>query len=354
MKLIADGSGGRCWKPPTPACWRSNSSNTSAAPGPSARANDGLGPLVGAGGGFCDLGRRLGAAPAGFRDWYEVTHHGLAAHATSPRSPPAVEHRPSAAAVWGLAAATIFMLLGAWLDLLWEFPPQWRIATLWAAGACGAALLAAAAAMTVRGAADAAVARRLDRAGQPAAASSPAGKLPGPLRTPRRGAGAARARPWRTWPWPMRPWPPQRSRGPRCPGAPVGPLAGRAGPRLGRGRRGGGLPAGADLDAMEPFPAAVGRHPAVLAIKFKVAPGNIGVLYGSELEIRRHRQRPAGRTIGTGARSGPRPGAAAADVPRGGRRWRAVLAKVVEPADTSSAPIGPAAPGATSASSRCR
>ena len=31
----------------------------------------------------------------------------------------------AAAAVWGLAAVTILLLLGAWLDLLWEFPPQW-------------------------------------------------------------------------------------------------------------------------------------------------------------------------------------------------------------------------------------
>ncbi len=40
----------------------------------------------------------------------------------------------AAAAVWGLAAVTILVLMGAWLDLLWEFSPQWRIATFWAAG----------------------------------------------------------------------------------------------------------------------------------------------------------------------------------------------------------------------------
>ena len=71
----------------------------------------------------------------------------------------------AAAAMWGLAAVTILLLLGAWLDLLWEFPPQWRIATFWAAGAAGAAMLGTLSAVTLRAARDAAVARRLDRAG---------------------------------------------------------------------------------------------------------------------------------------------------------------------------------------------
>ena len=83
----------------------------------------------------------------------------------------------AAGAVWGLAAATVLLLLGAWLDLLWEFSPEWRIATLWAAGASGAMLLAVLAVATVRAARDAAVARRLDRRAAPAAESSPAGNF---------------------------------------------------------------------------------------------------------------------------------------------------------------------------------
>ena len=71
----------------------------------------------------------------------------------------------AAAAVWALAAATMLLLLSAWLDLLWEFSPEWRIAAFWAAGITGAALLVALAVVAVRAARDAAIARRLDRAG---------------------------------------------------------------------------------------------------------------------------------------------------------------------------------------------
>jgi hypothetical protein len=66
------------------------------------------------------------------------------------------------AVVWGLAAVMVLLLLGVWLDLLWEFSPQWRIGTFWAAGIAGAALLAILATATERAARDAAVARRLD------------------------------------------------------------------------------------------------------------------------------------------------------------------------------------------------
>jgi hypothetical protein len=68
--------------------------------------------------------------------------------------------------VWGLIAATVLLLLGAWLDLLWEFSPGWRIATLWTAGVVALLAAGALAAASVRAARAAALARRLDRTGQ--------------------------------------------------------------------------------------------------------------------------------------------------------------------------------------------
>jgi hypothetical protein len=66
---------------------------------------------------------------------------------------------------WGLAIATLLLLAGAWLDLLWELTPAWRIAALAAAGVCGAALLTVVTAATILAARDAGIIRRLDRAG---------------------------------------------------------------------------------------------------------------------------------------------------------------------------------------------
>ncbi|MEN6459163.1 MAG: hypothetical protein ABFC63_09555 [Thermoguttaceae bacterium] len=72
----------------------------------------------------------------------------------------------AAATVWGFAAALLLVLLGAWLDLLWELPPAWRTATLWAAVAVGLVLLAMLAVLTWRAAQGFALARRLDEAGR--------------------------------------------------------------------------------------------------------------------------------------------------------------------------------------------
>jgi hypothetical protein len=71
----------------------------------------------------------------------------------------------AAATVWGLAAVTVLLLLGVWLDLLWEFSPEWRIGTFCLAGVAGAAMLATLVIATMRAAHDAAIARRLDREG---------------------------------------------------------------------------------------------------------------------------------------------------------------------------------------------
>lgn len=72
----------------------------------------------------------------------------------------------AAGTVWGLATAATLCLLGGWLDLLWEFPPPWRIATLWTGGISGGLLLVVLAAIAVRSVRDFVAARRLDRVGR--------------------------------------------------------------------------------------------------------------------------------------------------------------------------------------------
>lgn len=65
---------------------------------------------------------------------------------------------------WGLALAVVLLLMGAWLDLLWELTPGWRIATLAAAGGLGVVLIGVLVRITASAAADRPVARRLDTA----------------------------------------------------------------------------------------------------------------------------------------------------------------------------------------------
>ncbi|MEN6451699.1 MAG: hypothetical protein ABFC96_14500 [Thermoguttaceae bacterium] len=72
----------------------------------------------------------------------------------------------TAATVWGVAAATVLLLLAAWLDLLWELPPGWRIAMLWIAAGCDVGLVAVLTVVAWRAARGFALARRLDRAGE--------------------------------------------------------------------------------------------------------------------------------------------------------------------------------------------
>jgi len=70
----------------------------------------------------------------------------------------------TAAVFWGLASMLVLLLAGAWLDLLWEFSPPLRIATLAVAGAAGVGLIGALIVVSVRAGRDASVARRVDRA----------------------------------------------------------------------------------------------------------------------------------------------------------------------------------------------
>ena len=64
MKMMAEESGGAVLEAGRAAnCWPSGSTPTSPHPSRTLGADDGLGPLVGAVGGFCHLGRRVGAPP---------------------------------------------------------------------------------------------------------------------------------------------------------------------------------------------------------------------------------------------------------------------------------------------------
>jgi hypothetical protein len=65
---------------------------------------------------------------------------------------------------WGLTAMIVLALFAAWLDLLWELSPQWRIAAICAAGTFGAVSAIVLVILTIRSGSDAAVARRVDSA----------------------------------------------------------------------------------------------------------------------------------------------------------------------------------------------
>jgi hypothetical protein len=244
----------------------------------------------------------------------------------------------AAAAVWGLAAVTLLLLLGVWLDLLWEFPPQWRIATFWAAGIAGAALLAVLAAATVRAARDAAVARRLDREGgvggtiltgwelsrQQWAARACLADAPNRSLTVSLAdmavadaAAAARQVPLRKVA-PLRPL--GRSLGTVC-------LLWTAVAVLAVC-----LP-GLTLTQWNRFTRPYSDVPPFSLTEFEVTPGTTRVLYGSEVEIR---VKVTGAPVEqlelvlqtANGQEPPLP-----MFPESGGVWRAVLAKVVEPTD---------------------
>jgi len=67
--------------------------------------------------------------------------------------------------LWALVAVIAMLVTGAWLDLLWEFSPAWRIATLAAAGTAGILLVGLWIATTIFATGSPRVARRLDAAG---------------------------------------------------------------------------------------------------------------------------------------------------------------------------------------------
>jgi len=65
---------------------------------------------------------------------------------------------------WAAVAAILFLLAAAWLDLFWELSAAWRVASLWGAAIVGAGLIAALLRQIIRAAAQSRVARRMDQA----------------------------------------------------------------------------------------------------------------------------------------------------------------------------------------------
>jgi len=241
----------------------------------------------------------------------------------------------AAAAVWGLAAVTILLLLGAWLDLLWEFPPQWRIATLWLAAFGGAVLLGALTAATVRAAHDATVARRLDRAGDVG------GRILTGWELAQEG-------------WGRRSSQPQRALTLSLANIAVADAAVAAG-QVPLGKVAPVRPLGRSLGAIVLLWAAVAGLaiclpglvqtqwnrfarpfadvPPFSRVEFKVTPGDTSVVYGSELEIRATVVGPPVEQLELVLESGNRQEPPLPMFPEANGQWRAVLAKVVEPTD---------------------
>ncbi|NQU21751.1 MAG: hypothetical protein HQ567_10745 [Candidatus Nealsonbacteria bacterium] len=234
----------------------------------------------------------------------------------------------AAAVAWTLAAAIVMLLAAAWLDLLWEPSPGWRIGMLATAGVAALGLLVALTVATVRTAADRAVAGRLDRAAgsggqvlsgldlsrgdanQPAEISVDLARM-AVGRAERVAAGVPMAR-----------------------AVPIRPL----------GRSWGtfGLLLGASLllvfflwdvarTEWSRFTDPFGDVPPFSQIKFEVTPGDAKVIYGEPLDVR---AKVTGGTVERlelvlqsdvgGVETLPM-------FPESGGSWRASLAKVTEP-----------------------
>lgn len=85
----------------------------------------------------------------------------------------------AAGSLWAAAAALIAVALAMWFDLLWELPPELRIATVGAAALAACIAIAFAARIAIRDGRLDRIARRLDAVGQGLAGQGPAGILTG-------------------------------------------------------------------------------------------------------------------------------------------------------------------------------
>ncbi len=240
----------------------------------------------------------------------------------------------AAGMIWGLAAATVLLLFGAWLDLLWELSPAWRIATLGAAGISGVVSLGTLAAVTLRAAHNAAIARRLDQAGDAGGRILTGWELAqhryevGGVEAARLSAGlamlAGQAAATAARQIPL------------AKAVPVRPL-GRSLAVLAAlwtilGILAVGLP-GLAWTQWSRFLRPFDDIPPFSLTRFEIAPGNVQVLYGSELEV-------CATIVGEPVEQlelvlatarGQEPSLPM--FPEANGVWRAVLARVIEPAD---------------------
>ena len=68
----------------------------------------------------------------------------------------------AAAVAWGVSAAVILLLTAAWMDLLWELSPQWRLGAVCVAALIGCGCVIALVVRARLAGRDNTVARRLD------------------------------------------------------------------------------------------------------------------------------------------------------------------------------------------------
>jgi len=234
--------------------------------------------------------------------------------------------------VWGVTLATAVLLCGAWLDLLWELSPHGRVAALAVAGAAGLALAGALAAVASRACLPVPVARRLDVTGATGGVILTGLELDAPADSPthdpRLTSGLARL---------------AVGDAARAAAAVAVRRAVPARP-LGRSLRVLGCVAlavallavlmpGLARTEWNRFFSPFGDEPPFSQLEFVVSPGDKEVVYGQPLEID---VTVSGGEVdqielileGAGGPEPPLP-----MFPEPGGKWRAVLAKVTEPAD---------------------
>lgn len=238
----------------------------------------------------------------------------------------------AAALAWSFTIASLLLLLGVWLDLLWEFPPEWRIAAIWIAAIAGATGFVLSLACVVRAARDTAIARRLDRVGNTGGRILTGWELvqgcygirgvsPDPISASLAEIAVADAVEA------ARQTPSSRA-------APLRPLARSLAAVL--------LLAAvvAVLAVWLPKLASTQWNrflrpfddvPPFSSTEFRVEPGDVEVVYGSELEIRVTVVGAPVDALELVLESGDKPEPPLPMFPEAGGTWRAMLAKVVEP-----------------------
>ena len=200
---------------------------------------------------------------------------------------------------WGSLAAFLTVLCGAWADLVFELSPALRLAALAAAVLLGPALAIFVAWRSGRLAVPSVLARRLDQAGA-ARGEIVAGvdllhdsRVFAPPAAGLASIAVERA----------------ATLARQVPGARVAPWRPVLVPTLATGLAAGvvallalALPRMADA-LWQRFSDPFGDHPPYSAVRFRVEPGDLSVVYGQGVEIRAIVARGAGRPAGPGARA---------------------------------------------------